>query len=63
MCKSMRWIDNSIAERSDSRKVADEVIKQLVPQLGLVQVGGVAGAWQNLATETIFRCVMCEGKI
>ena len=53
----MRWIDNSIAERSDSRKVGDEVIKQLVPQLGLVKVGGVAGAWQNLATETIFRCV------
>ena len=54
MCKSMRWIDNSIAEKSDSRKVGDEVIKQLVPQVGLVQIGGVVGGWQNLATETMF---------
>ena len=55
MGKSMRWVDNSIAERSDSRKVGDEVMQQLVPQLGLVQIGGMAGAWQNLTTETIFR--------
>ena len=29
-------------------------MQQLVPQVGLVQVGGVAGAGQNLTTETMF---------